>query len=352
MLTSLMALWAVFFGMLTPGTLPGGTPTFPGGTPGTSVGIPGGGFGMPGPDSSGPLKGRYFTGQFTNAAGTRNYRGYVPATYKAGTAVPLVVALHGCAQTADIFGKQTKLDNLAEAKGFIAVYPEQNSKANSMSCWNWFKPEHQQRGQGEPSIIAGITQWVQQNYTVDAKRVYVEGFSAGAAMSNVMAATYPDVYAASGVGSGIEYNGGVAAMGGYILDAKQSGRAAYQAMGSHARVVPTVIVHGGADKTVPVANADHLVQQWQTTNDLADDGVLNGSVPTAAAATKSDFGFGGQYTVTSYADGHGREVLQYWRVDQMKHAWSGGCSCQDYSYPNGPDETKAMVDFFLNHPMP
>src|SRR5581483_10462834 len=131
------------------------------------------------------------------------------------------VALHGCAQTADIFGKQTKLDNLAEAKGFIAVYPEQNSKANSMSCWNWFKPEHQQRGQGEPSIIAGITQWVQQNYTVDAKRVYVAGLCAGAAMSNVMAATYPDVYAASGVGSGIEYNGGVAAMGGYILDAKQ-----------------------------------------------------------------------------------------------------------------------------------
>jgi poly(hydroxyalkanoate) depolymerase family esterase len=364
-LAPLLALWALLIGLLPPGLrlpLPGGTPTLPSlptlptvptipTVPGGGT-LPGGGFGMPGPDATGPLKGRYFTGEFTNAAGTRPYTGYVPSGYKPGTEVPLIVAMHGCSQSADTLSDQTKLDNLAEAKTFIVVYPQQTSGANPMKCWNWFKPEHQQRGQGEPSIIAGVTQWVQQNYTVDAKRIYMQGFSAGGAMGNVMAATYPDLYAANGVGSGIEYNGGVAAMGGYILDAKKSGQAAYQAMGTNARVVPTVIFHGAKDKIVPPSNADYLVQQWQTTNDLADDGLLNGSIPSAAVSTRTGISMGGQYTVSSYGDGRGKEIVQDWRILDMEHAWSGGCACTSYSYPHGPDATTAMYDFFMSHPKP
>jgi poly(hydroxyalkanoate) depolymerase family esterase len=352
-LAPIMALWAMLFGWLTPGLgtpLPGGTPTIP--VPTVPGGGTGGGIGMPGPDTSGPLNGRYFTGEFTNAAGTRPYTGYVPESYKAETAVPLIVALHGCSQSADTLNKQTQLDYLAEAKNFIVVYPEQTSAANSLKCWNWFKTEHQQRGQGEPSIIAGITQWVQQNYNVNPKRIFVEGFSAGGAMGNVMAATYPDLYAANGVGSGIEFNGGVAAMGGYILDAQKSGQAAYEAMGGHARVVPTVIFHGAKDKIVPQSNADYQVKQWQTTNDLADDGVLNGSVPSAAVSTRTGVGLGGQYTVSSYGDGKGNEIVQDWRIADMEHAWSGGCACTKYSYPNGPSATTALYEFFSKHPMP
>jgi len=358
-LAPLLALFMALFGLWWPGLgsqLPGGLPNLPGGTlptpPTTATTLPGGGGGG-GTSGPGVLPGKHFSSNFTNAAGTRSFSGYVPSGYQAGTALPLVVALHGCTQSADTLSKQTQLDNLAESAKFITVYPEQPSSANNLECWNWFQSANMQRGSGEPSILAGITQWVQQNYTVDAKRTYVEGFSAGGAMAVVMGATYPDLYAAIGAGSGIEYNGGTGALGGTQLDAKQAGQAAYQAMGANARVLPTLVFHGAQDKTVPVSNATSLVTQWQTTDDLADDGVLNGSIPSAAISTQSLVSSGGQaYTVSKYGDGHGHEILQSWVVTNMEHAWSGGCSCTSYSYPAGPDETKAMVDFFLAHPKP
>src|SRR5581483_2398125 len=91
------------------------------------------------PVNFGGATGQRISGTFSNAAGTRPYSGYVPSSYQAGTGTPLVVALHGCTQSADDFRKQTKLDELAEAKRFIAVYPEQPSAANPMRCWNWFR---------------------------------------------------------------------------------------------------------------------------------------------------------------------------------------------------------------------
>jgi len=287
-----------------------------------------------------------FSGSYTNAAGTRSYQGYVPSTYRAGTPVPLVVALHGCTQSADAIRSLTQLDTLAEANNFIVVYPEQPQSANYLHCWNWFLPPDMQRGSGEPSLLAGITQWVQQHYSIDSKRTFVTGFSAGGAMAAVMGATYPDLYAAVGIGSGLQY-------GGPYLDPIKAGEQAYRAMGAQARVVPALIFHGGKDTTVPVVDADQLIRQWQTTADWADDGSLNGSVPTAPTTTRNEqLPNGRSYTVKTYADGHGKELAQYWLVPDMDHAWSGGCLCAQYSDPSGPNESKAMYDFFLNHPMP
>jgi poly(hydroxyalkanoate) depolymerase family esterase len=334
LLAPLMALLA----MLGAGSLPG----LSGGLPGLSGGLPG----LPGGGAAGSLPGHYFSGTYFDAGGTRNYLGYAPSGYKQGTPLPLVVALHGCTQSADTFRQQTKFDNLAEAKNFIVVYPEQSSNANPLSCWNWFNPQDMQRGSGEPAIIAGITDWVQRQYTVDPQRVFLAGFSAGGAMAAVMGATYPDRYAAIGIGSGIQY-------GGSSLDPTQAGQEAYKAMGTYARPMPTLIFHGGQDKIVPVANADKLVRQWQITADLADDGKINGSVPAAPVRTLGAQSAGGQsYTVNRYDDGQGREFVQYWLVPDMGHAWSGGCSCTAYSDPVGPDETVAMYGFFASHPMP
>jgi poly(hydroxyalkanoate) depolymerase family esterase len=287
-----------------------------------------------------------FSGNFTNSAGTRSYQGYVPSTYKAGTAVPLVVVLHGCTESADAIRSLTQFDKMAEANKFIVVYPEQPQSANYLHCWNWFLPTDMQRGSGEPSIIAGITQWVQQHYTVDPKRTFVTGFSAGGAMTAIMGATYPDLYAAIGVGSGLQY-------GGTYIDPVKAGEQAFRAMGVQARVVPTLIFHGGKDTTVPVVNADQLIRQWQTTADWADDGSNNNSIPVAPVTTRNgQVPNGRSYTVRDYVDGHGKELAQYWLVTDMIHAWSGGCTCAQYSDPQGPDESRAMYDFFVSHPKP
>src|SRR5260370_2139732 len=148
--------------------------------------------------------------QFTynGPAGSRPYFVYTPANYHAGTAVPLVVMLHGCTQNPSVFAAGTQMDALADQKQFIVVYPQQTSPYNASDCWNWFEPADQARGSGEPAIIAGITRTVEGStaaWTINTHRVYVAGLSAGAAMSVIMGATYPDIFAAIGVHSGLEY---------------------------------------------------------------------------------------------------------------------------------------------------
>jgi poly(hydroxyalkanoate) depolymerase family esterase len=264
-----------------------------------------------------------------------------------------VISLHGCTQTADVFRQLTRWDQLAEVKNFIVVFPQQSQSSNQYSCWNFFQDANMKRDAGEPSYIAGLTQSVEQNYTVDPHRVYIDGLSAGGAMSSVLAATYPDVFAAAGIGSGCEYAATAACAGYQGIDPKQAGQQAYAAMGSHARAMPVIVFEGDQDTTVPPVNAQQVVQQWQVTDDLADDGSANGSIPVqATSATNGQVANGRSYTLTSYSNGHNAELIQSWLVHGMGHAWSGGCSCEQYSDPSGPDETAAMYSFFMNHPMP
>jgi poly(hydroxyalkanoate) depolymerase family esterase len=301
----------------------------------------------PSPPPSSP--GNLTTGSYQGTSGTLAYELYVPSTYNPGSATPLVVALHGCTQTADSFRQLTGWDKLAEQKGFIVVFPEQSTSNNYLGCWNFFLPADMNRGAGEPALIAGITQWVQQHYTVDARRVYVAGMSAGGAMSSVMAATYPDLYAAAGIGSGCEYAATATCAGYQSADPVQAGDAAYAAMGSYARAMPVAVVQGDTDTTVPPINAQQLIQQWQATDGLA----LNTSVPAAPTSTTTGTAPGGQsYTISEFGDGRGHELIQSWLVHGMGHAWSGGSTSEPYADPSGPDETAAMYAFFVNHPMP
>jgi poly(hydroxyalkanoate) depolymerase family esterase len=294
-----------------------------------------------------------FTGKYTNAAGTRSFRVYVPSTYSSATPLPLVVALHGCTETADQFRQLTQFDQLAEARKFIVVYPEQSSSANSFRCWNWFLDAHMHRGSGEPSLIAGITGWMEHHYAVDLRRIYATGLSAGGAMASVMGATYPHVYAAIGVGSGCEYAAGAPCAGYRSADPQTAGQLAFRAMGAFARPLPVVVFQGDQDTTVPPVNADQLVEQWQVTADWADDGSANGSVPRSARKTSFVLAAGRRAaTLASYPDAHNQELVQRWTVHGMGHAWSGGCSCAQYSDPSGPDESRAMYDFFTAHPHP
>ena len=297
---------------------------------------------------------------FGYQADSRPYFVYTPQHYQLGTAVPLVVMLHGCTQTAADFAAGTHMNQLAEQDNFIVVYPQQVSTANGDECWNWFEPVNQARGSGEAAIIVGIVHTIEQNtarWTIDSNRIYVAGISAGAALSVILGATYPDVFAAIGVHSGFEYQAATSAAG--VVQASeqggpapaQQGLIAFAAMGAYARIVPTIVFHGSSDAVIHPLNGDQVVQQWMRTDSLASHGTYRADFQHPSTTSKEQVPGGYQYTVHTWNDNGGNEVQEYWIINGMGHAWSGGSYGSSYTDPQGPDASQAMVTFFLSHPM-
>jgi poly(hydroxyalkanoate) depolymerase family esterase len=298
---------------------------------------------------------------YNGPAGSRPYFVYTPANYQVGTAVPLVVMLHGCTQTAVDFATGTQMNQLADEYNFIVVYPQQTNNANSYACWNWYTPANQSRGGGEPAIIAGIVQEIEQataQWTIDTQRIYVAGISAGAAMSVILGVTYPDTFAAIGVHSGLEYR--AASSQGSVLRVSrrggpnpvQQGQVAYEVMGDLARAVPTIVFQGSSDYVVRQINGDQVVQQWMQTDSLASNGAYATDFTTPTSVENGQVPGGRSYTVYKWNDSNGNEVQEYWKVNNMGHAWSGGNPSGSYSDPLGPNASLAMYTFFMSHPMP
>lgn len=290
---------------------------------------------------------------------TENYNGrvykvFIPDGYTPGAPAPLVVMLHGCSQNADNFANATKMNTYADARTFIAVYPQQASANNTLKCWNWFAPAHQARGSGEPAEIAGIVAEVKSAYTIDNTQVYVFGFSAGGAMAVIMGATYPDVFAGIGVHSGMEYKAATSQIGGFLAMANggpnpnNQGVLAYNAMGAYAHRLPTMVFHGTADFTVNPINGSQVISQWAQTNDLADDGADNDNVDDAPEQSIPGNVPGGRsYTRLIYEDNAGQTVLEKYEVSGMGHNWSGGLAGGSFTDPQGPDASAILLDFFL-----
>lgn len=273
----------------------------------------------------------YLSRTFACQAGSRPYKVYVPS--KARAMAPLVVMLHGCTQNSDDFAVGAGMNRLAEEHGFIVAYPEQPFTANQLGCWNWFNQQDQLRESGEPSIIAGLTRALICEMNIDHKRVFVAGLSAGGAMAEVMSVTYPDLFAGAGIHSGLPYGiatdqaSAFAAMSGKSLE-------------RHARWARnrarTIIFHGSSDTKVHPANAERIFNE-------ARAGISRKSEETTQRGSANGF----QYQRRLVSDEKGVPQLEYWAVDGLGHAWSGGSPEGSHTERRGPDASREMLRFFL-----
>jgi poly(hydroxyalkanoate) depolymerase family esterase len=278
---------------------------------------------------------------YTNGAGSRSYKLYVPSGY-VGQAVPLIVMLHGCTQNPDDFATGTRMNGLAEEGIFLVAYPAQSGNANMQRCWNWFQAADQQRGRGEPSIIAGITKQVMDEYEIEEGRVYIAGMSAGGAMAAILGATYPDLYAAVGVHSGLA-PGSAHDLSSAFTTMRQGGPVVAQPenTGQQRQILPTIIFHGDSDTTVHPRNGERLLAHL-------DAGSRNGS-SSRVSTRRSGVPGGYEYTRFTYKDASGRDLVERWSVHGLGHAWSGGSYPGSYTDPKGPDASAEMLRFFRQH---
>jgi len=326
-----------------------------------------------------------------HAASGRMYWVYTPASYQAGTAVPLIMVLHGCVQPFFshpwAIAYDTHMNQLAEAHQFLVVYPHAFAPpdVSPVSCWNFFLPDNHYRGEGEPASLAGIIQDMLGNtarWTIDPQRIYVAGVSSGGGATANLGAAYPDVFAAIAVHSGGEYgyplpfvpeqaptrdagaplseaealSGEVAAERLAVVppgpDPVKQGEKAFRAMGSFARVVPTIVFHGTADHVSDPENGNEVTQQWITTNNLASGGDFTATFEHPGSTANHPAGPHGErpYTVYSWHDIHGRDMVTYYKIDGMDHAWSGGPPGSVFTDPSGPDASTIIYEFFMAHP--
>jgi poly(hydroxyalkanoate) depolymerase family esterase len=291
--------------------------------------------------------------EFSNNAGSRVYKVYVPAG-ESDASRAMIVMLHGCTQSADDFAAGTQMNRLADEHGFLVVYPEQPAQANASKCWNWFKPQDQLRGAGEPSLIAGIASEVARQHGADPRRIYVAGLSAGAAMAVVLGETYPELFAGVGAHSGLPYGSAhdvpsaLAAMKGGrrgMPGLKNVAGAAATPRRKAVQAVPIIVFHGDRDHTVQQTNGEHIVQQARDAH-CAQTGDAGLQVSTQSGVASG----GGRFSRTVHTDTDGQVRIESWTLHGAGHAWSGGHASGSYTDGTGPDASAEMVRFFMSLP--
>ncbi|NMM05000.1 PHB depolymerase family esterase [Polaromonas sp.] len=274
---------------------------------------------------------------------------YQPAG-KAPTPRPLVVMLHGCQQTATDFAAATRMNELAERKGFAVLYPQQSVASDSHRCWHWYQRATQQ-GQGEAGLIAAMIAQVQGKHGLDASRTYVTGLSAGAALATIVALRYPHMIAAVGLHSTPVFGTSDSPMSAFRAMQQGSGRAHSEATAFAEALpqfpgMPAVLIHGERDAVVRRINAEQLTRQFEIINAafITRDQPVRRSYAARRGGRSPRHG----YQTTSYYAGRKPQLLRC-QIDALGHAWSGGDERLAFSAREGPDATLLMWTFFALH---
>lgn len=275
-------------------------------------------------------------GEHTEAAGSREYRLFLPPTQP--TPAPLLVMLHGCHQDPDDFALGSAMNLQAAALGCAVLYPAQSRRAHAQGCWHWYEAEHQRRGQGEPSILAGMVHAVVVRHGLDPQRVWVAGLSAGAAMAANLGAAYPDLFTAIGLHSGLPTGSAHDLASGLAAMRDGVPRPASGEPGV-APGLPTIVFHGRDDVVVHPANGERAALMAAAAAGATHDERVRGRRDAGRAFVRR-----------SWYRGDGQLVAEHWLVQRGPHAWSGGAMPGSHVDPTGPDASARMLRFFLEQP--
>jgi len=305
---------------------------------------------------------------------------YLPAGHDNTRALPLVVALHGCKQDAADFAQGSGFNELADQEGFVVLYPETQRPfdrlwLNYFRCWEWWTRENQSRDGREPAVILGLIDALKESVKIDETRVYVTGISSGGAMSAILGSLYPEIFAAAGVHSGLAFAAAEEEVPAWALwpwaylllgwgaeaeaamenggpDPDTRGELAHERQAGQGRVVPVIVVHGGADQKVAPLNGDQVIGQFAQMNDIADDGDGANDSIDAAADDRVETAATPDVRATQRLDYHdkaGRPVMRQVRVEGLGHAWSGGDPAGSFTDELGPAASGLMWQFFQDY---
>ena len=273
---------------------------------------------------------------------------YLPSGEISAQPRPMVVMLHGCKQSATDFAASTRMNQLAERKGFAVLYPQQSPATDAHRCWHWYKRATQQ-GEGDVKLIAAMIRQVQEKHWLDTSRTYVAGLSAGAGLAAILALRHPQLIAAVGLHSAPVYGTSDSLMTGF--KAMQQGSATtYLATANEFCVgepgfpgMPVVLIHGKSDPVVRRVNMDQLTAQFA----IIDAPFITSDQPVLRHYPGR---IGGRsprhsYSTSTYYAGRRPELMSC-EIDSLGHAWSGGDGSVAFSSPAGPDATLLMWTFF------
>lgn len=297
--------------------------------------------GARGPAAPLPARGEFIAGLFETGARSLRYKLYIPASY-CGEPLPLVVMLHGCGQDATDFALGTGMNELAEQENCLVLYPEQSCQANWNRCWNWYDEAHHERDEGEPAVIAGLTQSIIAHYAVDSARVAVAGLSSGGAMAVILGRTYPDLFRAVGCHSGLAHGSATNGMG--AMSAMRDGAdldACRQTL--PAASIPIIVFHGDVDCTVNQKNGTDVVRQTIECYTAQAPGESAETVMVEETGETS----GRSFTRHTHRGQSGDVIAEHWTIHGTGHAWSGGNLEGSYTDRRGPDASREMLRFFM-----
>lgn len=318
------------------------------------------------PDTS-PAPGKWLAGQYPlplqpgPAVGQRmSYWLYLPERVPDDVARdgwPLIVMLHGCHQSATQFAQGTRMNRLAEDKGYAVLYPQQLVSVHAQRCWRWYD-EANQHGGGETAVLAALIGKVCEQHAIDRRRIYACGISAGAGMAAVLALNHPELIAAVGLHSGPVFGAGHSPAGalrvmrhGAPVQAEGAIRSLLQrrsvqsvpAVNGAMPPMPALLIQGEDDQVVRPVNQQQLARQWLHLNGLPASAAARVVVKPAGRA-----GSRNAHEIRDYLVGR-KVLLRVARIASLGHAWSGGDPALKFNAKAGPDASRMMVEFFGKH---